>query len=698
MLVRLLLFVFLSALAQAQNLPREARFLPGDDPRYASPAWDDSDWDRLKLPGAWEGQGYPQLDGYAWLRIHFSVASEALPAEPWILAGNVDDADETFLNGVPIGSGGFGEQRVYRAPRRLFRNGDNVLAIRVRDDGGEGGLTGGILAILPQPAWEKLLGYGPAPKVSFRSLVTSNGMTCAVFSEEKNELTVWPHIYKMLDQQHEVKPRLQVSWNWTPLLGSRYVENTHVLELSYPQGKVQVAAPFLGEKRRLLLRFSGAHAHQVQLHVAGTASLQAHNSAGERTVCLGWGDGSARSGRANQRHPAGALSVAGPIDREVTWMRKFYTALPAELSGSRRALAEQSIAVLKMAQVAPEEGSERAGQIVASLPPGNWNICWMRDATYAILALNRLRMFSEARAGLDFFRHARVGKYVHFLHTDGLDHGVGRPYGITVCRYFGNGEEESDFNSFGPNIELDGFGLYLVAASDYLTRSADRAWLAANREWLNGQVADVILSLRAGNGLLRTDSGPWEMHLPGRQNAWTSVVSAAGLRDYGRVSGQSIYTEAAQGLSAAIRSELVRGGMLKGFAEAKEPSERDYYDGGTLEAFSLGVLDDAPLFARHMHEFSRVMRVSPARGFARLNQPGWYTWSEWPFLALRLSEAERRMRRDVGAAFQVDRIVHYARLNHYLIPELYGRQDEQYGGAIPMVGYGAGAYLLAVLP
>ncbi|MFN8607171.1 MAG: hypothetical protein U0931_06545 [Vulcanimicrobiota bacterium] len=639
-----LLILALTGLVWTQPLPERARFQPGDNPAYAGPDFDDSDWPWLKLPGTWESQGYPDLDGTAWLRLHFDLEPTSLPAQPYILLGQIDDGDETYLNGLKIGQDEYGNQRIYKVPRQHFRR-HNVLAVRVRDDGGEGGLTGGILGIYSGEQWRKLLNYGPSPKASFHPLVTSNGLVAAVYDPVTNTVTARPHIYKMLDSRTAVP-----TWfEWRPPaqpLACRYRQNTHVIELDYAQGQLLIYAPFRGDKHRLCYVF------KRHLKAAGGGPVPAT--------------------------PAEA-------DAEVAYMRSFYRNVPADLSRRQRDLFEQSIALLKMAQVAPEEGAPAAGQIVASLPPGNWNICWPRDATFAILALNRLGMFSEARQALDFFAGSSVGQFEQFL---------GRSYGISLCRYFGNGQEESDVNHHGPNVELDSFGLYLMAICDYVERSGDRAWLEQKHSWLDSQVAELIPYLRDSNGLIRAESGPWEEHLPGRQHAWTAIVSCVGLRRYGRLTGREDFLNQANDLERCMRSELLdSSGLLKGYAEA-HPGDPDYYDGGTLEAFAQGLFPE--LMDRHVAHFSKVMRVSSSRGFARLSQPGWYTWSEWPFLAMRLAVAYRLQGRPELGRPLLARITDYAALNHNLIPELYGREDDNYGGAIPMIGYGAAAYILAL--
>src|SRR5207244_3976380 len=101
--------------------------------------------------------------------------------------------------------------------------------------------------------------------------------------------------------------------------------------------------------------------------------------------------------------------------------------------------------------------------------------------------------------------------------------------------YQGFGVEETDFNDFGPNLEFDGFGLFLWATRRYVQASGDQAFLAANWAAINSRVADVLVALvepdGPAQGLVRADSSIWETHWNGRQRHWayTSLTAARGL-------------------------------------------------------------------------------------------------------------------------------------------------------------------------
>lgn len=136
----------------------------GDDTRWADPDLDDSDWQPIEVGKPWEGAGLGEYDGFAWYRLRFRVP-ESLKGDAdfqtykvlKLQLGKIDDVDRTWLNGEVIGeTGAFPESfegawtilRAYRVPANLIRwSEDNVLAVRVYDGGGAGGMYEGPYAI-----------------------------------------------------------------------------------------------------------------------------------------------------------------------------------------------------------------------------------------------------------------------------------------------------------------------------------------------------------------------------------------------------------------------------------------------------------------------------------------------------------------------------------------------------------------------
>jgi sialate O-acetylesterase len=134
------------------------RFSIGDDTTWASPDFNDKNWEKIKVPSAWEDQGFHGYNGYAWYRKTFEIPKE-LSGDNFILkAGYIDDVDQTFINGKVVGmSGGFppwymtayDAYREYYIPRGILKEGKNIIAIRVYDAELEGGIKGGAVGLLP---------------------------------------------------------------------------------------------------------------------------------------------------------------------------------------------------------------------------------------------------------------------------------------------------------------------------------------------------------------------------------------------------------------------------------------------------------------------------------------------------------------------------------------------------------------------
>jgi GH15 family glucan-1,4-alpha-glucosidase len=83
----------------------------------------------------------------------------------------------------------------------------------------------------------------------------------------------------------------------------------------------------------------------------------------------------------------------------------------------------------------------------------------------------------------------------------------------------------------------------------------------------------------------------------------------------------------------------------------------------------------------------------------------WYEKQEFLFVDFSLAEVYRRQGRDAEAAAILKRIVDKAAADHNVIPEMYVSVPCQLfpgavgdpTGALPMVGYGAGEYILHVI-
>lgn len=110
---------------------------------WAEPALEAADWKPMNLPAGWEQAGLPDFDGVVWFRTQFDLPASAAGQDGTLSLGAIDDIDTTWVNGVQVGSMSVWNQpRVYKVPGRALRAGRNVVAIRVLDTGGGGGLVG----------------------------------------------------------------------------------------------------------------------------------------------------------------------------------------------------------------------------------------------------------------------------------------------------------------------------------------------------------------------------------------------------------------------------------------------------------------------------------------------------------------------------------------------------------------------------
>ena len=330
---------------------------------------------------------------------------------------------------------------------------------------------------------------------------------------------------------------------------------------------------------------------------------------------------------------------------------------------------------------------------------------------YSVAALARIGALEEAWAALAFQLGAETGDYVEY---------VGRPYLISVTRYFGGGREESDSNANGPNIEWDDFGLFLWSLGHYQSAGGDLERIRPHWARIRSGVLEVIESLIDDQDLLVPDSSIWERHWSGgdlndglRQRfAWSSIVNAAGLCEGARLAdllGEDggRWRALAHRLRAGVESHLVGPDGVLGASLEQVQHGRDYVDLAVVEAFNLGLLPlDGPVAQATWAAANRVLRVSPTRGFKRNDdgvgrggspdQPGWYDEQEWVFIDLR-AELWRS-----AAGFEGPDLVQFLRARaggedgRLILPELLGVPAGEYQGAQPMLGFGAGAWLLGL--
>ena len=394
-------------------------------------------------------------------------------------------------------------------------------------------------------------------------------------------------------------------------------------------------------------------------------------------------------------------------------------------SKKERHLWRQSEVMLRIAQSREPNrpdiyGNARHGNglIVAALPDVYFTP-WVRDMAWATVALARMGHRAEARAALLAYFNARpTGKMR--AEVNGAD------YQISLVRYFGDGAEEPFFTQEGStNVEFDSWGEALWALGEYLRQYDDPALLAAatHRGRLYESARDFIVkplianTEKYGDGLIvAADTSIWEERQKDKKHfAFSTAMAIVGLREFVGVA-QRAGDDAARKqaldhlalLEKGFTAAFIRGGRLRG---TLEEGVKNDVDGALIPIINFGVVRD-PNVIRDTVERMELLKVASG-GYRRVRStytdPAifeyWYERQEFLFVDLALAELNRRLGRKAEAAAMLNRIVDKAAADRNIIPEMYvavpcklfpGKIGDP-TGALPMVGYGAGAYVLHVL-
>lgn len=123
-----------------------AKYDPGSAGKtWADPARDTADWKTMPLPGWFQDAGIPEFsaaNGIIWYRRTFDLpAGDA--GKDAVLHLQADDNDTTWINGTEVGATeGFNIPRAYKVAANLLKPTGNIIAVRVLDTGGKGGIYG----------------------------------------------------------------------------------------------------------------------------------------------------------------------------------------------------------------------------------------------------------------------------------------------------------------------------------------------------------------------------------------------------------------------------------------------------------------------------------------------------------------------------------------------------------------------------
>ncbi|MGB7548919.1 MAG: glycoside hydrolase family 15 protein [Terracidiphilus sp.] len=408
--------------------------------------------------------------------------------------------------------------------------------------------------------------------------------------------------------------------------------------------------------------------------------------------------------------------------REIAELEHWRVKPAVHFTGEKeRHLWRQSEVMLRIAQCRERNrpGRNNNGLIVASLPDGVWFTPWVRDMAYAAVALARMGHRDEARAALlAYFNAQPTGKMRAQTH--------GADYQISVVRYFGDGSEEPFFTMEGAtNIEFDDWGLALWVLGEYERKYNDTALLRiptyrgrVYESARNYVVKPLLANLdKYGPGsIVAADTSIWEEHQKDKKHfAFSTAMAIVGLQGFAEVArraGDEASRTAVLSQVALLRkgfaAAFIRGGKLRG---TLEEGVKNDIDGALLAIINFWVVTD-PAVVRDTVQRMELLKVDSG-GYRRVRStytdPAifeyWYEKQEFLFVDFSLAEVYRRQGRNAEAAAILKRIVDKAAADHNIIPEMYvsvpcrlfpGEVGDP-TGALPMVGYGAGVYILDVM-
>jgi cephalosporin-C deacetylase len=154
----IIFYLFLALSATSQNLiDNQWLFNTGDSLAWKNLNYNALSWKTIKSGIAWEYQGFANYDGFAWYRKTI-IIPEQLKKDAFkngglnLNLGAIDDADQIYFNGKLIGATGALPPNYVSAydkirdwninPQDVQWGKENVIAVRVYDESGNGGIMG----------------------------------------------------------------------------------------------------------------------------------------------------------------------------------------------------------------------------------------------------------------------------------------------------------------------------------------------------------------------------------------------------------------------------------------------------------------------------------------------------------------------------------------------------------------------------
>lgn len=268
------------------------------------------------------------------------------------------------------------------------------------------------------------------------------------------------------------------------------------------------------------------------------------------------------------------------------------------------------------------ENQTPGGAFVASPTYPTYRFSWLRDGSFVADALDRVGEPDAAARFHGWVRDTVLGLEDVFRAAR-ENASTADPQSLPPTRFDLDGTVESGEEDW-PNFQLDGYGTWLWALGQHLSRSSRTAGTAELRAVR--LVADYLVA--AGD---RACYDCWEESVD-RRHAATIAASVAGLRSAAELTGEQRYEVVADELRATLLRDFVHEGSFV------KHDGTDAVDASLLwiaQPFAVVPVDD-PLTVRTVERVTRELRV-PGGGVRRYLGDTFYGGGEWILLTAWLA-------------------------------------------------------------
>jgi len=154
-------------------------------------SFNDANWPEMLAPELWENQQLGNLDGVVWMRKSLVISKDDAANEALLELAKIDDMDVTYINGIEVGTTNqYDDKRIYEIPAGTLKEGVNVIAVRIVDYAGGGGIWGDAsdLKLSLQSTVIPLSGKWKFKVIEIRSEVSPNSYPSLLYNAMLNPL------------------------------------------------------------------------------------------------------------------------------------------------------------------------------------------------------------------------------------------------------------------------------------------------------------------------------------------------------------------------------------------------------------------------------------------------------------------------------------------------------------------------------